>query len=334
MIGGIWGILAVALLVVLVLLVVSSRRKRRKSKADTPLDVRAPRGGVKRPSGPEVLGDLGGYTAVATFSGGRDRTYFYYIPKSAPEAPSLVIGLHGGSGNALDFGQRSGMRAMAEKYGYVVVLPMGLSQKADAGTWNAESTTARDYAEKNQIDDVGFITDILDQMKEVVPYDPARVYVTGISKGGMLAYLLACRIPDRISAIAPVASTFTSELCKADGISLLHIHGTADENVPWEGGAGKFSRIGVNWPPVERGIEAFAGIHLDDAIVQSDRITRDTVRKVYRRPDGASLEICIVEGGGHAWPGGVATMWQTNSNTYVSPYFDATDYIADFFSRH
>lgn len=327
MIGGVWDALGAALLVLLLLLVVFVRRKRRKARGDAPRD----RG--RTAASAEKLGDLGGYTAVATYSGGRDRIYFYYIPKSVPDSPSMVIGLHGGSGNALDFGQRTGMRAMAEKYGYVVVLPMGVEQKPGVGNWNSESTTARDYAEKNQIDDVGFVTAILDQMKDVVPYDPARVFVTGISKGGMLAYLLGCRIGDRIAAIAPVASTFTSEYRRAEGVSLLHIHGDADENVPWEGGSGKFSRIGVNWQPVERGIEAFAGVNLDEALVRSDRITRDTVRRTYRRPDDASLEICIVEGGGHAWPGGVATMWQTSSNTYVSPYFDATDYIADFFSR-
>ncbi|MEM1149486.1 MAG: PHB depolymerase family esterase [Pseudomonadota bacterium] len=280
----------------------------------------------------------GGVTAVSVKHQGINRDYYYYVPASAGANPPLVIALHGGGGNALDFGRRTGMQAMADKYGYVVVLPQGTSRRSGgrkaSGSWNANSTTGLDYAEQANIDDVDFMRLIMDSMSSAVNYDRNRVYVTGLSKGGMMAYHLACKLPERVAAIAVVAGTFSSKDCSGGNVALLHIHGTADENVPWEGGAGELSRRGANWPAVSRGIEVFSNANACPVSPRTERISSDTTCSVMSCGNGNAVEICLVEDGGHAWPGTSPANWQRKTNTYVSQTFDATDFIGAFFSRN
>ena len=289
---------------------------------------------VLGPRAPEPAVD--GFTLVEVEHDGRARHYYYYIPDAATDQPPLVIGLHGGGGNAQDFGRRTRIKKMAEKYGYIIVLPQGAGSGGRRGSWNANSTVGLDYAEKNQVDDVGFVAAILDQMAVTVAYDTARVYATGMSKGGMMAYYLACRIPERLAAIAPVAGTLSAQSCDpgTTGVALLHIHGTKDENVPWKGGAGKLSRRGANWPAVQPGIDLFSRANQCDMNTTSQRIAKDVVCMTRSCKSRYSVEVCVVEGGGHAWPGTLPARWQRRTNTYVSPHFDATDYIGAFFARH
>jgi polyhydroxybutyrate depolymerase len=263
------------------------------------------------------------------------RYYYFYVPPGlSPEVrPPLVIGLHGGAGNALAFSQHTGLREMADHYGMVVAAPQAWGWWWSRwGTWNADSTTRLGLAERLEFDDLCFLDAVIGSMEAETGTDPARVFAMGVSKGGMMAYRMACAMPDRIAAIAVVAGTLSTDHCpEGAAVPLVHIHGSRDENVPLEGGRGRYSARGADWPPVMAGIDLFRranGCAPDPEIV---RVAPDTVCRIWRSPDGAEVQLCLVEGGGHAWPGALATPRQTRRCVYVSPHFGATDHIARFF---
>lgn len=267
--------------------------------------------------------------------GGLERVYHLYVPERVrgTSAP-LVIAFHGGGGNALSFARRIGLQQMADRHGYIVAAPEGVGRGGRGGSWNAGSADPSGYAEEARVDDLGFVTALIADASSLAPVNPARVYAMGLSKGGMMAYHAACALPGRFAAIAAVASTMSTQYCTAPaGVSLLHIHGTADENVPWEGGRGAQTGGDTVWPGVERGIAIWTRANQCSAMPLPQPVTQDTTCQSTRCGTGETVEICRVQGGGHAWPGSDPSKRQQRTDTYVSPYFNATEYIANFFDR-
>src|SRR6185503_17547684 len=91
----------------------------------------------------------------------------------------------------------------------------------------------------------------LDELERTHRVDPDRVFATGISNGGMMAGRLACDLPGRFAAIAPVAATLATSCDRAEPVSVLHIHGTADMSVPIAGGFGPRALTPVDHLPLE-----------------------------------------------------------------------------------
>ncbi|TCP63420.1 polyhydroxybutyrate depolymerase [Rhodovulum bhavnagarense] len=279
---------------------------------------------------PAAAGGLDQRTVMAA---GLERSYHIYVPKSVAaaggSAPAIVT-FHGGGGNALEFAKRIDIRRVADARGMIVLAPQGVG-RGDKGFWNAGSISPVGMAERNNVDDLAFIQAMLRDAASVAPIDPSRVYAAGLSKGGMLAYHAACNLPGTFTAIAAVASTLSAADCpNPQGVSLLHIHGTDDKNVPFSGGSGEMSAKGANWPPASLGIERFSAANQCAPQAQVMRPAQDTTCQVTSCAGGEKVELCLVEGGGHAWPGIEPAPWQQKYGVYVSPYFKATDFVVDF----
>src|SRR5690606_11668886 len=149
----------------------------------------------------------------------------------------LVIGLHGTGGSASQFERDYDFSLKAELERFIVVYPNGVSSNGQFGlrTWNAG--TCCDYAARKKIDDVKFISSLIDKLVNEYRIDPNRVYVTGMSNGGMMCYRLAAEIPDKIAAIAPVSGTmvYTPTSEQKRSVPLLHLHSRLDKIVPSDG---------------------------------------------------------------------------------------------------
>jgi polyhydroxybutyrate depolymerase len=115
-------------------------------------------------------------------------------------------------------------------------------------------------------------------------------------------------------------------------VSLFHIHGDHDRNVPWRGGRGPFTARGVSYPPVMDGIQRWQQRAGCTGTVRTTRPTPDTeCREITGCRAGIRVAYCLIKGGGHAWPGGVIGSRHRQRNEYVSRQFVASERIWAFF---
>lgn len=290
---------------------------------------------------PAVMrGNTGALQGNTIQVGGDSRSYYIYAPQSARNQISpVVVAFHGGGGGAIQFAERMGLVGMAERHGMILVLPQGAGRpgggkKGRGGSWNANSISPSGYAENNNVNDIGFVDALLRNVRSSYNVDPNRVYAMGFSKGGMMAYRSACVLRGQITAIAAVSATLSSADCpNPEGVSVLHIHGTNDENVPFDGGVGQFTGGRADWPAVQRGLQYFQSGNQCSG-QQSQRISSDTTCTISSCSNSEEVQLCLVQGGGHAWPGAQPAKWQINRDVYVTQSFSATDYIARFLLSH
>src|SRR5262249_51070220 len=133
------------------------------------------------------------------------RTYVLHLPRDRePSKPApLVIAMHGGSGTGEGFPRLThhGFDDLADRDGWIVVYPDGIGKN-----WNDGRKVERSEAYKKNIDDVGFISALIDELTSNHAVDRKRVYATGISNGGFMSQRLARDLSSKIAAIAPVAA--------------------------------------------------------------------------------------------------------------------------------
>ena len=279
----------------------------------------------------DVKGD-----AIKSLSvGGLQRTYLLHLPPNFDlgKRLPLVIVLHGGGGNHRFALRMSSMSAKADKEGFVVVYPDGSGRlPGHILTWNAGECCG--YAQKKAVDDVGFIGALIDELVVNLNVDPKRVFVTGVSNGGMLTYQLGCQLSSKIAAIAPVAGSMTGEEIEpTEPVSVIAFHGTADRHVPYNGGTGKLACWGfpVNKQSVSYAISYWIR-HDNCSLVPKLCVSGNIESKTYTGGEGGTeVVLYSINGQGHAWPGGRKAWFGADEPTKE---ILATDIIWDFFLRH
>lgn len=161
--------------------------------------------------------------------GGLQRTYLVHAPAGPPNG--LVINLHGAGMTGGDQAAATGYNGVADQYGFVVAYPDGI----DLSWADGRGASVPD---RQGVDDVGFLSALIDRLSAEYGIPQGRVFVTGMSAGAFMANRLACDRADLVSAVAPVAGTLGSGVGCAPSrpVSVLEIHGTADSVVPFGGG--------------------------------------------------------------------------------------------------
>lgn len=263
---------------------------------------------------------------------GIDRTYLVNVPKNQKDNSPvpLVVVLHGTGGQAGQAERDYGWSEKANAENFIVAYPEGVLKEGrlKLRSWNAGRCCH--YAMQEDIDDVAFIRKLIETLSAKYSIDQNRVFVTGISNGGMLAYRLGCEIPDKIAAIASVSGNLiTSTACQpSQRIPLLHIHSQLDTKVPYEGGQGLG---GYYFPPADSGLQIFVGNNgcPDLPIVEENPGFRFTQWKECE--GNTSVETYLLFHGGHSWPGGLKP---TPRSDEPSKVINATNVIWDFFKRH
>ncbi|MBN1996805.1 peptidoglycan DD-metalloendopeptidase family protein [candidate division KSB1 bacterium] len=268
---------------------------------------------------------------------GEYRRFKIHLPggKAPPGSCPLVIGLHGGGpGNAENFEKGSGFSALADSAGFIVVYPEGIVQKVlgiPMRTWNAGWCCGQ--ASVKDTDDVGFISALIDTLLNRFPVNPARVYITGISNGGMMCYRLACEIPEKIAAIAPVAATMVLETpCLPRlPVPVIHFHSSIDQNVPYHGGYGEKGISNHYNPPVDSVLTVWGNLNgcssLWDTLYCDDNYCHFVKTGCYEQAD---VELYLDFEGGHSWPGGDRHYFIDTPSQSIR----ATHLMWDFFQKH
>lgn len=239
---------------------------------------------------------------------GRTRTYRLYRPSERAADAPLVVALHGGTGNGDQFATTSGYEGLAEANGFVVVFPDGTPTAfgPDRMAWNGGGCCAA--AARDDVDDVGFLTALVDTLAEEEGIAPDRVLVTGHSNGAIMAFRLACEAADHVAAVAVQAGTvFVDDCAPSRPVAALDLHGSADTHLPVDGGAGPDSLAGADFPPVRDGLAALAGSAgcegVDRPTVRATDQADVTVESWGPCPDEVAVELVVVAGAGHSWMG-------------------------------
>jgi len=247
---------------------------------------------------------------------GLERSYRLIVPASYDPAVStpLVLALHGGGGNGEEMcGLPGGIQELAEPEGFMVACP-----EAVENHWNDGRGNEQYRSQAEDIDDVGFLLTLIERVSGEYNVDPARIYVTGASNGGMMTQRLACEASGVFAAAAVVIASQPVNLdCLPDRpISILFMNGTDDPMMPFEGGEVHFYRQELGEVLSTQDTVSFWGNAngcdpTPESELLPDRDPADDTRirlDAYSDcDDGVRVLLYTVQGGGHSWPGAHST---------------------------
>lgn len=242
-----------------------------------------------------------------------ERSYYLYYPKDmSPEKkyPLLMVLHGGGPDDGDDIAEQTRYDKVADQYGFIVVYPNGVK-----GKWNdGREQLKKGFRKVEVVDDVGFLSRLIDHLIASNQVNKNRVYVTGVSNGGMMTMRLACDIDEKLAAVAPVIANMPLDLleqCKPKNpLPFLLMNGTNDPLMPWQGGKIKliFKNRGEvlsteatlhfwlqhNQCSAEESVEQFPDINKDD----DSRVSKT----IYTCKNNVAVVLYTVHGGGHTWP--------------------------------
>ena len=277
------------------------------------------------------------------------RTFIIHGPsvkKTQGKLP-LIIALHGRGGNSesMILVTRGGFNKLADTDKFIAVYPDGIEENWNDGRMDEE---ADDRAHRENIDDVGFISDLIDLMIKNYNVDPKKVYLTGISNGAIMSYRLACELSDKIAAIAPVDGSIPDMIINgcnpAKPVSVLAINNVNDPLVPYEGGEiwGHFHSVNLGkvlsagesvsfWIKRNQCHPREIDVQEPDLDPKDGTIVKHS--EYFNDSDGSEVILYSVFGGGHTWPGGMQYLpeWVIGK---TSRDIDANEIIWAFFKRH
>jgi polyhydroxybutyrate depolymerase len=292
------------------------------------------------------------------------RTFEIHVPPGLdPSKPApLVFALHGGGQNVYQFEGFAHIRPKSDSSGFVLVEADGTPALGpsttpppaqDAGVvlevWNAGNCCEYAAEVNDNVDDVGFVSAMIDTVESQICIDPKRVFATGFSNGGMLSHRLACQLSDRIASIVAVSGgngqtdydkTPNETLFPCNPgrpLPVLHIHGTQDACYPFDGGWGPLSL--VTFQPVMVTIQDWLTRNGCGTGAPTNVLTNGAATcNMYPCPEAGEVELCTIDGGGHYWPGGDpwagATVFCGSGQGALSDDIIANDAFWSWFVAH
>ncbi len=259
-------------------------------------------------------------------SGGMARTFHVHVPPTyAASAPTTLVfvfhGLteHGAGSDLLSIEYLSQMDPVADAQGFLVVYPDGYE-----GSWNAGKCCGAAVAAN--LDDLGFFDDMLARVESEYCVDTKRIYAAGLSNGAMFSNRLGCERASVVAAIGPVAGPLDIDPCvPSRPVPIFEVHGTADPVVYYNGGsaseADSVAEAISTWEALDKCTDAMpATVYTNGAAT----CTAET-----KCAGGSEVELCVITGGGHQWPGG-----KDDFLGVFSSDLDTSAQMAAFFAAH
>lgn len=266
------------------------------------------------------------------------RSYIIDVPSDFTKRSNapLVFVLHGGGGNAESAIRMSGFSDVALGDGAIIVYPEGSGRlRNKLKTWNA--THCCGYAIENNVDDIAYFDQLIDYLLKFYSIDPNRIFVTGMSNGGMMSHQLAIALPHKIRAIAPVVGgLFGDEKTPASPVAALIINGLLDQSVPYKGGqtsgAYKSAWDGTPLKPARDQAAFWAKVNdcnkFEEKKPTAEEDALPYILYDYDCPKGADVQHYVLKELGHVWPGGEKGRARAEDPTSE---FNASQVIWDFF---
>ncbi len=284
-----------------------------------------------------------GETSETVTSGGTERAYFQHVPPAHDgETPvPVVVDYHGYSEGGSIHVLHTQLGPYGDEEGFVTISP---DSGYDVPRWD----TGLDST------DVAMFGDVLDQVEADLCVDTARIYVTGLSNGAMMTSALGCAYSDRIASIAPVAGLRDPEGCSTTRpVPLITFHGTEDTFIAFDGGLGSSvadlpapdgsGTLGdeiddtdaTEGPSIPELATAWAERNGCQPELGSERVADDVeLQSAVDCPAGGEVELYVVEGGGHTWPGSTLDQSIESIVGPVTMSISANELMWDFFQAH
>ncbi len=253
--------------------------------------------------------------------GGLTRTYRLDIPAgySGSTGARLVLGLHGGLSSADGFANYTRFPSTSAANGWIMAYPEGVTGPQGFRTWNGGGCCG--HAQATNVDDTGFVTAVIGELKN--RFAVTKVALTGHSNGAILSYRIACEAPEAVDGVAIWSGTVFVDPCSpTKPVSLMHLHGLSDTNIPFGGGTGS-GVSGASFPPVMEGIETIRQAY-GCSSPPTTGATNGVVTYTWSCPAGAAIRLVTVDDANHEWPGGLDTVLPGTPSTKI----DATAMIA------
>ncbi len=261
------------------------------------------------PDMPHLSGTL---TKDSIDVGGLKRTYATYLPRGLAKGAPLVLAMHGSDENAAQMRIETGygFDRLADEHGFAVVYPNGYE-----GYWNGCNIVGDFSANTLDIDDVGFLTAMVDKLITEIGLDSGRVFATGVSRGASMALRLALEAPSHFRAVAAVSENVPTPAnfkCRPAGHgtpSVLIMNGTQDPLVPFDGGDvnlfGLFVKRGKVLASRASG-QYFADLnHIagPPSTNETPMVNGVQIERVLWRNEGnVEVELMAIHGAGHGMP--------------------------------
>lgn len=277
-----------------------------------------------------------GTTDERITSGGMERSYQLIVPAGYdPKRPlPIVFGLHSLTVDYRIVPGMSGFADVAGTYDFIGVSPSGRLSNGQFPFWNAAAV------EDNY--DLTFLTELLDHLEATLCVDTTKVFSVGMSNGAQLSSLLACRLGDRIAAIAPIAGVEYNEPCDGGPVPVIAFHGFEDPIVPFSGGGLSSVRIadmnfykgnlpaGIATPTgVDESMRRWAEHNRCAAEPVEERVSPEVRKRIWKGCEAPTV-VYIVDNGGHAWPGKPQPAFE-QSFGHGTTEIDATTLLFQFF---
>lgn len=277
-------------------------------------------------------------------TGSYRRRFLLHVPPETPSSSAmpLVVVLHGAFSTARDMEACTGWSDLADREGLVVLYPDGIGLLGYLQHWNAGHCCGR--AAQENWDDTAFLDAAIDGVCASMNIDPSRIYMVGLSNGGMLAYRYAAEGTARLAACAVVAGAIGSR-SDADApawtppvpgrpVPMLILHGDADLTVPYGGGLPTGRSSGRCYSPVSEAVAFWRTVNRCGTEPRGEGSIQGGVAQTWwTTPSGAhEVRLCRLHGWGHQWPGGPFTA--ALSPEHPLHAFEAAPFIWEFLRRY
>jgi len=210
---------------------------------DLPATEQRPKGKEGKPSQPEgsalektvrLVEDSGGTVHYIDHPQRDDRSVLVMPRETVDGRTPLIVSLHGFGGDSAQHSTYVPLHERVNTHGFALLLPNGIRDSGGNRFWNPTDECCE--SAKGGQEDVAYLTELVARAEQVMDFGP--VYFFGYSNGGFMAYHIACKGLPGLRAVASLAGTSYVQDARCDGaapVSVLHIHGTADDVIRFEG---------------------------------------------------------------------------------------------------
>jgi polyhydroxybutyrate depolymerase len=290
----------------------------------------SPSSPASSPSSPASSPANASSSAPTEFVAGSDRPVTVHVPVGAdPAGAPLLLILHGYSSNGAEMASWLPLGESAGRRGVVWAYPDGSRNERGERFWNATDACCGFGSE---VDDVAYLTDLIDEIAARTRIDPARIYVAGHSNGGFMSHRMACVRADKVTAIAAISGvTFAdpARCAPTAAVAVLQVHGTDDETILFQGGVLQVPGLSdAPYPGAAETARLWLGFDgCDSALAETTRRIDAVV--AIGGSDGPA-ETTVAESTG-CNPGGRVELWTIHGVGHVPSFSDAfPDAVLDF----